>query len=421
VRSPRIEQRPRIRVGSGAFWRANLALFVGGLVTFAALYATQPLLPTFADEFQVAPATASLSLSVTSATLAVALVLASTLSETLGRKPMMTVSLLATSMLTIATAFAPNFAALLVLRGLQGVALAGLPAVAMAYLGEEIQAGGLGLAVGLYIGGNSIGGMSGRIATGLLADAFGWRVAIASVGALSLACSVLFWAALPASAHFRPRPLGLRQPRRFVEPLWTHLCDTALLRLYVVGFLLQAGFTPLYNYLSFDLQAPPYQLSQAAVGWIFLTYLFGTLGSTAMGRLADRVGRRKVVWLGIGIMAAGALITLVPNLVIKVVGVAVFTFGFFAAHAVASGWVARRAVENRAQASALYLLLYYLGASVGGAAGGLFWGAAGWPGVVGMILAVLGLALLLVTVAHDVRPEAAAAHAGSLQPRSQPR
>jgi YNFM family putative membrane transporter len=263
----------------------------------------------------------------------------------------------------------------------------------MAYLAEEVQAGGLGLAVGLYIGGNSIGGMSGRIATGLLADAFGWRVAVACVGGLSLACSVLFWAALPASAHFVPRPLGVVRPRRMLGPLVKHVCDPGLARLYLVGCLLQAGFTPLYNYLSFDLQAPPYRLSQAAVGWIFLTYIFGTLGSTWMGRAADRVGRRKVLRLGVGIMAGGAVITLLPALLTKVIGVAVFTFGFFAGHAVASGWVARRAVESRAQASALYLLLYYLGASVGGAAGGLFWGAAGWPGVVGMILAVLALAL----------------------------
>jgi YNFM family putative membrane transporter len=397
--------RARIRVGSAAFWRANLALFVGGLVTFAALYATQPLLPTFADEFQVPAATASLSLSVTSATLAVSLVFAGSLSEALGRKSMMTVSLLAASALTMATAFSPTFATLLVVRGLQGLALAGLPAVAIAYLAEEVQAGGLGLAVGLYIGGNSIGGMSGRIATGLLAEAFGWRVAVACIGVVSLMCSLAFWAALPASMHFQPRPLG--SARALLAPLGRHLRDPGLARLYVVGFLLQAGFTPLYNYLSFDLEGPPYRLSQAAVGWIFLTYIFGTIGSASMGRVADRIGRRTVLRLGIGITAAGAAITLWPAVVIKVAGVAVFTFGFFAAHAVASGWVARRAAEHRAQASALYLLLYYLGASVGGAAGGLFWDASGWPGVVGMILVVL---MLAATMAHDVRPAPAASH-----------
>ena len=384
------EAPARIQVGSEAFWKANLALFVGGLVTFAALYSTQPLLPTFATEFDISPATSSLSLSVTSATLAVSLLVAGTLSEALGRKSMMTASLLAASVLMLATAFSPSFAGLLAARAMQGIALAGLPAVAVAYLAEEIQPGGLGLAVGLYIGGNSVGGMTGRIAMGLLADAFGWRLALALVGVGCLLFSLAFWAGLPPSAHFQPRPIG--SPRRVLDPLLAHLRDPALARLYGVGFLLQAGFTPLYNYIAFDLEAPPYRLSQAAVGWIFLTYIFGTLSSAWLGRLADRFGRRRVLWAGVGIMAAGAAITLTPSLVAKVVGIAVFTFGFFGGHAVASGWVARRALEGRAQASSLYLLLYYLGASVGGAMGGLFWSAGGWPGVVGMILAILGLA-----------------------------
>jgi YNFM family putative membrane transporter len=398
-----------MRVGSAPFWRANLALFLGGLVTFAALYATQPLLPTFAAVFRVAPATASLSLSVTSATLAVAIVFAGTLSESVGRKPMMAGSLLATSVLTLATAFSPTFPALLGVRALQGLALAGLPAVAMAYLGEEIEPSGLGLAVGLYIGGNSIGGMTGRIATGLLADAFSWRVAVACIGGLSLACSLAFWAGLPPSAHFRPRPLGA--PRRLLAAMARHLRDPGLVRLFALGFVLQAAFTPLYNYISFDLEGPPYGLSQALVGWIFGTYVFGAVGSAWMGRLADRAGRRRVLWLAVAIMASGAALTLAPSLVGKVAGVAMFTFGFFGGHAIASGWVARRAVEQRAQASALYLLLYYLGASLGGTGGGLFWAWQGWSGVVGMILALLSLALALSLQLGRVPPLARAAEA----------
>jgi MFS transporter, YNFM family, putative membrane transport protein len=383
------QPRPRLQVGSGAFWRANVALFIGGLITFAALYATQPLLPTFADEFAVSPATASLTLSVTSATLAIALVIASTLSETVGRKSMMVASLLASSVLTLESAFSPSFSTLLLARAAQGVVLAGLPAVAMAYLAEEVQAGGLGLAVGLYIGGNSIGGMTGRIATGLAADAFGWRVAVTGVGILSLICSLAFWMLLPPSAHFTSRQLA--PPRALLAPLAAHLRDARLRRLYLTGFLLQAAFTSLYNYVSFDLEGPPYRLSQAAVGWIFLTYVFGTIGSALFGRVADCIGRRQVLLAGVGLMVVGSAITLAPNVPVKIAGIAVFTFAFFGAHATASGWVARHVSANRAEASALYLLLYYLGASIGGAACGLFWTAFGWSGVVGFIVVVLAL------------------------------
>lgn len=394
-----------LQPGSAAFWRANLALFLGGFVTFAALYSTQPLLPTFAAEFAVGPAEASLSLSLATGTLAVCLVVAGTLSESLGRKPVMATSLLAASVLTLLTALSPDFSTLLALRALQGVALAGVPAVAMAYLGEEVHPHSLGLAMGLYISGNTVGGMSGRILAGLVAGAASWRVALGAIGVLSLLCAVWFWRNLPPSANFQPRPAG-RLARRWA-PLGEHLRDAGLRHLYAVAFLLMGSFVALYNYVGFHLMAPPYGLSQAAVGWIFLLYLVGTFSSAWMGRLADRLGRRKVLWTGVATMGAGAVLTLAGPLALQIFGIGVFTFGFFGGHSIASSWVGRRVRSNRAQAASLYLLFYYAGASVGGSAGGLFWSAFGWPGVIAMVAIALGLALVLsqrLTAIPPVQP-----------------
>lgn len=382
-----------LQPGSAAFWRANLALFLGGFVTFAALYCLQPLLPTLAEEFAVGPAVASLSLSLATGTLAVCLVLAGTLSETLGRKPVMAASLLAGSVLTLLTAWSPDFSTLLALRALQGVVLAGVPAVAMAYLGEEVHPHSLGLAMGLYISGNTVGGMSGRILAGLLAGAASWRVALGAIGVLSLLCAVWFWLNLPRSANFHPRPAG-RLAQRWT-PLREHLRDPGLVHLYGVAFLLMGSFVAFYNYVGFHLMAPPYGLSQATVGWIFLVYLVGTFSSAWMGRLADRLGRRKVLWTGVALMGVGAMLTLAGPLPLQILGIAIFTFGFFGGHSIASSWVGRRARAHRAQAASLYLLFYYAGASVGGWMGGLFWSAQGWPGLVAMVALALALALVL--------------------------
>lgn len=89
----------------------------------------------------------------------------------------------------------------------------------------------------------------------------------------------------------------------------------------------------------------------------------------------------------------GAVVTLSSSLFITIPGLAVFTFGFFGAHAVASSWVGVRAVNHRAQASSLYLLFYYTGSSVAGAVGGLFWMHFGWRGVVSMLTILLVLAV----------------------------
>ena len=295
-------------------------------------------------------------------------------------------------MLTLAIAFSPSFELLLVLRIIQGITFAGLPAIAMAYLGEEVEPKSLGVAMGLYISGNSVGGLAGRIIMGTMTDLFSWKVGMIFLGLLSIAISIYFVVALPNSKHFEPRKLKLKA---LVSSLLAHLKDPRMLCLFGIGFTLMAGFVSLYNYISFKLLDPPYSLSTTIVGWIFIIYLVGTFSSTWFGSLADRYGRPKVLIAGIIIMFAGSLITLDIHLVLKIVGITIFTFGFFGAHSIASGWVSQRAKHDKAQASSLYLFFYYFGSSIGGTAGGVFWSKFGWGGVISLIACFLLGAIVL--------------------------
>lgn len=324
--------------------------------------------------------------------LALALLVASALSESLGRKPVMVASLLASAALTLALAFVPSWHALILLRALTGIALSGLPAVAMAYVGEEMHPRSIGLAMGLYIGGSALGGMGGRLITGVLADFMPWRAALGCLASLCLVAALLFWRSLPPSAHFRPNPLSATHLlARFVE----HGRDPGLRLLFAQGFLLMGSFVTVYNYAAFRLMAPPFDLGQALVSSIFVTYLLGTASSAWVGNLAGRLGRRRVLWATILVMAAGLLLTLVQSLPVIVAGIATLTFGFFGAHSIASSWVGLRALEGKAQASSLYLFFYYLGSSLVGSLGGLFWSAWGWPGVAGLVGTLLALSFLV--------------------------
>ncbi len=384
-----------IEKGTSEYRKVVIGLFLGGFVTFAVMYCTQPLLPIYSKEFSISPATASLSISVTTAVLAVMMTVVAALSNAWGRKLIMSLSLIAASALTICAALSPSFWMLLVVRALEGLSLAGLPAIAMTYLAEEVHPRNLGAAMGMYIGGNAIGGMLGRIVTGLLTDFYSWRIALACIGILGLACAFWFSKELPNSRHFVARPLSLKQHGK---SLLAQLKDPGLLCIYGIGFLLMAGFVPLYSYLGYQLMARPYNLSQAAVGWIFAVYIVGTVGSTWLGSLADRYPRHYVLGAGIGVMCIGALITLSTSLLVKIIGTAIFTFCFFGGHSIASSWVGKRAGRDKAQASALYLFSYYAGSSIGGSLGGLFWSTGGWIGVIGMIAAFLisGLVLTLI-------------------------
>lgn len=388
-----------IKRGTREFRMANLALFAGGFNTFAILWSTQPILPEIASEYDLSPTLSSLSVSATTITLAISLLFFGSISEVFGRKPVMTVSLLVSSVLVILTALSPSFHFLLLFRILQGIALAGLPAVAMAYLGEEIEGRSLGLAMGLYISGNSIGGMGGRIISGALTDWFSWKVALVGIGVVSLLASFLFIWAIPKSKHFTPRKFEVK---KLTGSLISQFTEPGLIFLFGISFLLMGSFVSLYNYIGFQLLAPPYLLSQTVVGFIFIVYLVGTFSSTWMGMLADKHGRGKILKISLLILLFGAFITLNTNLLVKIIGIAIFTFGFFAGHSIASGWVGRLSTHDLAQASALYLFFYYAGSSVGGTTGGVFYSHFGWGGVVSMIAIftclAIGLSLSLVTI-----------------------
>ena len=399
MHDPIPEVPSRLVRGTPAFRRLNLALFAAGFSTFAILYCVQPLLPEFSREFHITAAVSSLSLSLSTGLLAIAMLLAGSLSEVWGRKPVMIASLLSSAILTLLSAAAPNWSSLLLARMAIGITLSGLPAVAMAYISEEVDPKSIGLAMGLFIGGNAIGGMAGRIISGVLTDLGSWRLAIGLIGALGLAATLAAWRSLPASAHFQPRQANLKDLlRSFAE----HLRDPGLCGLFAEAFLLMGGFVTVYNYLGYRLTEPPYSLSQTAIGAIFAAYLIGTLSSAWIGELAGRLGRRRVLWAMIAIMLAGVALTLFQSLALILSGIVAVTFGFFGAHSIASSWVGSRAIDAKAQASALYLFCYYAGSSAMGTLGGVFWTTQGWPGVAGLVaallLAAITIALWLITI-----------------------
>ncbi|WP_448099455.1 MFS transporter [Luteibacter yeojuensis] len=384
----------RIRHGTPAFRRTNLALFSSGFATFGLLYCVQPLMPAFSRAFNVDAATSSLSLSLTTGVMAVAMLFAGAVSDGWGRKPIMLASLLGSSVLVLLTAMAPNWTSLLVLRAMLGLTLAGLPAVAMTYLSEEVHGESIGYAMGLYIGGNAIGGMSGRILSGFAADHASWRVAVGTIGALGLVAAFLVARGLPPSLHFQKRRAHPRVLADAFVSLWR---DKGLPWLFAEGFLLMGVFVTIYNYVGYRLLAPPFSLSQSHVGAIFMVYLVGVVGSAWMGSIAGRLGRRRVLWATLVMMLAGVALTASASLWAIVAGIAVMTFGFFGGHSIASSWVGNRAPSTKAHASSFYLFSYYMGSSIAGSLGGIAWTHAGWNGVVGYVavLVLLGLGIAL--------------------------
>ncbi|MHA7272669.1 MFS transporter [Arthrobacter sp. TMT4-20] len=366
--------------GSRAYNRMLWALFFAGVATFSQLYSVQSVLTSIADGFSISAAQAALTVSAATIGLALAVIPWSWVADRAGRKRTMTWAISAAVAFGLLVPLAPTFELMLALRFLEGTALGGIPAIALVYLNEEVQRLHAAVAAGTYVAGTTIGGLSGRLVAGPVADLFDWRAGVLAASLMAALAAVAFVWLAPAPRRFTPvvRGIGPKLSERIVH----NLRSPRQLGLYAQGFLLMGGFVAVYNYLGFRLELPPFGLPVAVISLLFLAYLAGTVTSRVAGTLAVRFGRLRVMLAGIPVIVIGLLITLTDSLPLIVVGLVIFTGGFFTVHAVAAGWTPRLAALGSAQASSLYNFFYYAGSSLIGWIGGFFFGGFGWAGVV---------------------------------------
>ena len=203
---------------------------------------------------------------------------------------------------------APSFGVLLALRGVSGLALGALPALAMAHLVAQARPGRASAIGGLYIAGTTIGGLTGRVLTGAVGGVAGWRWGLATTATLVVHCR-----------HRVRHPAAARSPRRRPATRARHpqpgrirlaLADRTVWVFYAQAFLLMGGFVTVYNLLAFRLLDDPYRLPASVVSLLFLTYLVGTVGSSGVGRMVGRFGRKAVLAAAGYGMAVGVALTL---------------------------------------------------------------------------------------------------------------
>lgn len=383
------DERGRVR-------RIRLALLLGALALFALLYAPQAVLPRLSVDFEVSPGVVALLISTATLGLAVAAIPLGTLSEAVGRRRTMVVALVTAEVIGLLLPWTSGFLPMVLLRFVQGAAIAGLAAVAAAYLAEETGTAQLGTTLGLYVAGTTVGGMSGRILCGVTADFLGWQAGMFAVALLAAICTVAFVALLPTERTHRAAPL---RAGPLLNGLRRAVGDRRLLAPYVVALLGMGAFVTVYNVLTFRLIAPPLNVPPAPAALAFLAYAAGTVSSALGGRAADHWGRVPVLLCGLTVAVIGLALMLPDSLTSVLVGLIVFTGGFFMAHSVANGWVGEHAdASARGQASSLYQFCYYMGSAIGGLIGGWAYAVWGWTVMTSLLTAwfvIAGVAVLL--------------------------
>lgn len=393
----------RIAKGSKLYRMALVALFIGSFACFGLEYCVQPVIPVIADSFGLSPAVASLSVSAGTAGMASAMLLIAAFSSRMPRRKVMSFGLVLAAILAAIVSVSYYFNMILVCRLLQGILLAGFPTMAIAYINEEFAPEIIGTVVGIYVSGTAIGGLLGRLVLSALTDVYDWRTALMmiSVGYLLMGIAVFFM--LPKEKHeiihTVHHSMGM-QLKKILGDFRGIIRDKHLIALYSIAMIIMGSFVCAYNFISYVLLGEPYNLSQTTMGLVYLLYLVGTAASTAMGIMSDKIGNGKVIFVNCVLMLLGMVISLGDPLVMKILGMAIFTFGFFGGHSSACSWNGRLHNADKGQLTAMYMLFYYIGGSVFGSLGGIFLADFGWAGIVGFLSVVLiigsGLSLWLI-------------------------
>ncbi|WP_159461977.1 MFS transporter [Salirhabdus sp. Marseille-P4669] len=390
-----VEKKPYERYEAN-FWKLTIGLTLASLLNFANLYVVQPLLPVFAREFSLTPTMSSFAMSLTTLSLVIGLLFFGFLSDHIGRIGIIQWTLCLSVVPLLVIPLVDSYLWILMWRFITGFGIAGLPAVAIAYINEEIARSSRGLIVTIYIASNALGGMLGRFVSGYFADHYSWEVGFYVIGVFGAFICFGCFLLLPKSRFFVQYNRTLKED--FLGML-VHLKNQKLAFAFLFGMMIQFGFTGIWTYIPFYLEQEPFYLSIHLISLVYFTYLFGVFGSPFAGRLAAKYNILHLMFFGLITMVIGVWITTLQTVAFVVLGLSIVCFGFFIAHSLTSAWIGETATHHKSGASSFYFFSYYIGVTVGGTAVGEIWSTFHWIGVVvvcSILPAVFGALFFIV-------------------------
>jgi YNFM family putative membrane transporter len=375
----------------GVFVR-ECVIALTAFLTVVDLFATQAILPSLVQHYQVSPAAMGFAVNASTMGMAASGLLVAFFSRRINRRLGILVSLALLAIPTALLAAAPGLGTFTLLRIVQGVFMASAFTLTLAYLGEEYSAADAAGAFAAYITGNVASNLIGRLISAALADHYGLAANFYIFALLNLAGAVLVY----YTVHRADRMKAMGPPPPSPLATWAlHLRNGPVRAGFGIGFCILFSFIGTFTYVNFVLTRPPLSLSPMQLGFVYFVFLPSIFTTPLAGAAVQRFGTRLSLWGGLATAGLGLPLLVTSYLPAVLAGMVLVGVGTFFAQATATGFVSRAATTDRGSASGIYLASYFSGGLVGSAIlGQLFdrldWGAC----VVGVALSLLAAAVL---------------------------
>ena len=233
-----------------------------------------------------------------------------TISDIIGRRKTVLLTVISFSVFTLLCAFAPNPQIFAVLRFLAGLGLGGVLPTAIALVNEYARIGRGGRATTSLMTGYHVGAVLTALIGILVIESLGWR-SMFVIGALpALVLVPLLWRFLPESTAFlQAKEAGInpaeaaraerpaKNSGRSVALLFKHGLARSTIAFWVTSFMGLLLVYGLNTWLPQIMRAAGYELG-AALGLLLVLNVGAVVGLLFAGRVADRIGNRRstVIW-----------------------------------------------------------------------------------------------------------------------------
>jgi predicted MFS family arabinose efflux permease len=369
------------------------AIMAVSLATLSGLFGPQAFAPLLATDFTGGAAATGAAINTIMLGMALGGVLATILTPRLSRVTVLSLLLLATSVVTAGLAGTQGLRMLAWLRFLQGVLMAASFATTMAYVAESWgERGHVARLMAAYVTGNVLSNILGRMMSGWIADHAGWPIAFLALAALQAAGALAAWRLLPRDKlPARPRASDVW---RSVQ---SNLVNTELLSCLGVGFLIMFLFSGVFTFANFRLAAAPFWQGPTDLGKTYLVFLPAVLTTPLAARTALCFGYARAMTLAAAGALAGLLLTLGDTLASMLIGMMLVGVAAFYAQALATSFCGLVARSGRASSAGLYLAAYYTGGLAATLILGPVYERYGWSGLIAveaMVPATIALTAL---------------------------
>ncbi len=358
-------------------------------ILLSVMYATQPLQPLLALEFEISIVKASSFTAVVMLFLAISPIIYGYILESVKTKTVLITASIILFITNLALSFANSYELFLAIRTIEAIVVPAILTACMSVLAKDKKNTKLNMSI--YVASTVFGGLMGRVFSGFIAEEFGWRVVFFSLS-FALLAGLFFINKLKLDGD-----TNLVKPK--LNDVTNILKDRRFIVIYLLMFIIFFVFAGLLNILPFRIKEQIPDMSETQIGLLYLGYGMGIIVSLTIHKIVNFFKKEmRAIVAGIVIFIISTAMFLSKNALILFAVVFLFCVGMFIVHTLSTRIANSLRTSQKALTSGMYLTFYYIGGAIGSIVPSIIYAKFGWDITIYMFLSLLLFILIFIYI-----------------------